>query len=73
MLSNNSFTGELPERVSWNLSRLEINHNKFSGKISAEMSSWRNLVHLEASNNLLNGTIPRELTALPLLITLFLD
>jgi len=30
-------------------------------------------VYFDASNNLLNGTIPRELTTLPLLITIFLD
>ncbi|KAG2718326.1 hypothetical protein I3760_03G215100 [Carya illinoinensis] len=73
MLSDNSFIGELPELLSWNLSRLEISNNMFSGKIPEGASSWRNLVVLEASNNLLNGTIPQELTILPNLTTLFLD
>ncbi|XP_062149200.1 receptor-like protein kinase 5 [Alnus glutinosa] len=73
LLSNNLFTGELPERLSRNLSRLEISHNRFSGKILAGVSFWRNLVFLDASNNLLNGSIPRELTALPRLTTLLLD
>ena len=41
--------------------------------IPAGVSSWRNLVVFEVSNNLFTGTIPRELTSLPHLTTLFLD
>jgi tRNA A-37 threonylcarbamoyl transferase component Bud32 len=73
ILSHNSFTGELPQRLSRNLSRLEMSHNRFSGDIPAAVSSWWNLVHLDASNNLINGAIPQELTALPHLTTLLLD
>jgi Leucine-rich repeat (LRR) protein len=70
MLSDNSFTDELPKRLSRN--RLEIIYNKFSGKIPAGVSSWRNLVVLDASNNLLDDTIPQEIAALPNLTTLLL-
>jgi tRNA A-37 threonylcarbamoyl transferase component Bud32 len=50
-----------------------MSHNRFSGEIPAGVSSWRNLVYLDASNNLINGAIPQELTALPHLTTLLLD
>lgn len=73
LLSNNSFTGELHERLSHNLSRLEIGHNRFLGKILTEISSWKNLVFLDVSNNILNGSISQERTALPRLTTLLLD
>ncbi|KAK1551373.1 hypothetical protein Q3G72_034541 [Acer saccharum] len=73
LISDNKFTGELPEQVSPNLSRLEISNNRFSGKIPTGVSSWRNMVVFEASNNLFTGVIPRELTALPSLTTLSLD
>jgi hypothetical protein len=68
------FTGELPNEVSTSLSRLEISNNKFSGSISIQGSSWRNLVVFNASNNQFTGTIPLELiTALPNLTVLLLD
>jgi Leucine-rich repeat (LRR) protein len=59
--------------VSTSLSRLEISNNKFSGSISIEGNSWRNLVVFNASNNQFTGTIPLELTALPNLTVLLLD
>ncbi|KAH8479338.1 hypothetical protein H0E87_031666 [Populus deltoides] len=65
MISDNLFTGELPNEVSTSLSRLEISNNKFSGSISIEGNSWRNLEVFNASNNQFTGTIPLELTALP--------
>ncbi|KAH7512928.1 hypothetical protein FEM48_Zijuj12G0142400 [Ziziphus jujuba var. spinosa] len=71
-LSNNSFTEELPEKLSLKLSRLEINDNKFSGKIPVGVSSWKSLVVFKANNNLLTGSIPQELTTLSGLTTLFL-
>ncbi|KAH8482074.1 hypothetical protein H0E87_029517 [Populus deltoides] len=73
MISDNLFTGELPNEVSTSLSRLEISNNKFSGSISIEGNSWRNLVVFKASNNQFTGTIPLELTALPNLTVLLLD
>ncbi|BFG39834.1 hypothetical protein CerSpe_261080 [Prunus speciosa] len=72
LMSNNSLTGELPEKISWSLTRLEIRDNRFSGHIPTGVSSW-NLNVFDAGNNLFNGTIPQELTALRRLITLSLD
>ncbi|KAH7512918.1 hypothetical protein FEM48_Zijuj12G0141300 [Ziziphus jujuba var. spinosa] len=72
ILGNNSFTGELPEKVSLKLYRLEINDNRFSGKIPVGISSWKTLVVFKANNNLLTGSIPQELTTLSRLTTLFL-
>ncbi|QCD92024.1 leucine-rich repeat family protein [Vigna unguiculata] len=73
MVSNNKFTGELPERLSPTISRLEISHNQFSGRIPSGVSSWTNMVVFKASENYLNGSVPNELTNLPKLTTLLLD
>ena len=73
MVSYNKFTGELPERLSSSISRLEIDYNQFYGRIPKGVSSWTNLVVFKASKNYLNGSIPRELTNLPKLTILLLD
>ncbi|XP_047167089.1 receptor-like protein kinase HSL1 [Vigna umbellata] len=73
MVSNNKFTGELPERFSPTISRLEISHNQFSGRIPTGVSSWTNMVVFKASENYLNGSVPKELTNLSMLTTLLLD
>ncbi|KAH1161010.1 hypothetical protein AAZX31_01G007300 [Glycine max] len=73
MVSHNKFTGELPERLSSSISRLEIDYNQFSGRIPTGVSSWTNVVVFKASENYLNGSIPKELTALPKLNILLLD
>ncbi|KAL2321335.1 hypothetical protein Fmac_030304 [Flemingia macrophylla] len=73
MVSNNKFTGELPERLSSSVSRLEISYNQFYGRIPTGVSSWTNVVVFSASKNYLNGSFPKELTALPKLTTLLLD
>ncbi|KAL2321336.1 hypothetical protein Fmac_030305 [Flemingia macrophylla] len=73
MVSHNKFTGELPGRLSSTISRLEIDHNQFNGSIPTGVSSWTNVVVFKASKNYLNGSIPKELTALPRLTQLLLD
>ncbi|KAG5225751.1 receptor protein [Salix suchowensis] len=73
MISDNSFTGKLPNEVSTSLSRLEMSNNRFSGSITIEGNSWRNLVVFYASNNLFTGTVPLELTTLRNLTVLLLD
>jgi hypothetical protein len=55
------------------LTHLFLANNQLSGEIPTKVSSWRNLVVLNASNNLLNGRIPQEIVALPSLTTLLLD
>ncbi|KAG5099289.1 hypothetical protein JHK82_044341 [Glycine max] len=73
MVSYNKFTGELPERLSPSISRLEISHNRFFGRIPTDVSSWTNVVVFIASENNLNGSVPKGLTSLPKLTTLLLD
>ncbi|KAL9324723.1 hypothetical protein ACSQ67_009580 [Phaseolus vulgaris] len=73
MVSHNKFSGELPERLSSSVSRLEIDYNQFYGRIPKGVSSWTNVVVFKASKNYLNESIPRDLTALPKLTTLLLD
>ncbi|XP_021807145.1 receptor-like protein kinase HSL1 [Prunus avium] len=66
----NNLTGELPSSLGncTSLVIVKVNDNGLSG-----VSSWTNLKVFDAGNNLFNGTIPQELTALPGLITLSLD
>uniref|UniRef100_A0A803N4A9 non-specific serine/threonine protein kinase n=1 Tax=Chenopodium quinoa TaxID=63459 RepID=A0A803N4A9_CHEQI len=73
LLSNNQFSGHLPDKLAWNLSRVEISNNKMSGKIPSTVSTWSNLQVLKASNNLITGPVPLELTKLQQLNTLLLD
>jgi len=73
MVSHNKFSGELPERLSSSISRLEIDYNQFYGRIPTGVSSWTNVVVFKASENYLNGRVPKELTNLPKLTTLLLD
>ncbi|KAM0026221.1 putative transferase, protein kinase RLK-Pelle-LRR-XI-1 family [Helianthus debilis subsp. tardiflorus] len=70
-ISNNKFSGELADGPE--LQMLDISNNKFSGQIPTAISSWTNLTFFKASNNLLDGAIPQELTALMHLQTLLLD
>ncbi|GAU14266.1 hypothetical protein TSUD_308260 [Trifolium subterraneum] len=73
MISDNFFSGNLPSKLSWNMSRLEIRNNNFSGPISVGISSALNLVVFDATNNMFSGAFPKELTRLSQLITLHLD
>ncbi|XP_042974831.1 receptor-like protein 52 [Carya illinoinensis] len=71
-LSENSLTGKilgkLPEILAWSLTRLEMNNNMFLGKIPWRVSSSKILLVLMASNNLFNGTIPRDFSRLTILL-----
>ncbi|CAK8532357.1 unnamed protein product [Lathyrus sativus] len=70
-LSINSLSGEIPESVG--LLPSLVDFRVFSNKLSAGVSSWTNVIVFDASNNLLNGSIPQEITSLPKLTTLLLD
>lgn len=60
-MHHNSFTGVLPASLPWNLTRLEVQFNRFSGSIP---SSAQNLNVFKASNNLFSGYIPENLAKL---------
>ncbi|KAJ8480266.1 hypothetical protein OPV22_023993 [Ensete ventricosum] len=69
LIHHNHFTGVLPDKLQWNLTRLEINDNRLSGKIP---SLAPKLAVLEASNNMFSGEIPAELTGMSSLQVLLL-
>ncbi|KAJ4821247.1 Leucine-rich receptor-like protein kinase family protein [Rhynchospora pubera] len=71
LMSNNMLSGNLPSRLPWNLSRLEIVNNQFSGSIP---SSSSNILVFKAGGNKFTGDIPSSLsTGMPLLQTLDLS
>ncbi|KAM6583285.1 hypothetical protein CsatB_010287 [Cannabis sativa] len=74
ILRNNSFTGLFPEKLSDNIWEFHISNNRFSGTLPTAVSSWRNLIEFEASDNLLTGNmfsgqIPSQLGHLSMLQT----
>ncbi|CAL9059871.1 receptor-like protein kinase HSL1 [Musa acuminata AAA Group] len=69
LIHHNRFTGVLPDKLQWNLTRLEINDNRLSGKIP---SFAPKLAVLEASNNTFSGEIPAELSGMSSLQVLLL-
>lgn len=52
---HNSLTGTLPERLPWNLTRLVIRNNQFSGNIP---SSSGGLLVFYGDNNIFSGDLP---------------
>ncbi|RDX58464.1 Receptor-like protein 12, partial [Mucuna pruriens] len=68
-LSLNDFTGPIPSlNMSRNLVHLNLSYNDFTGSItSVHLEGLRKLVQIDLQVNLLNGSIPSSLFALPLL------
>uniref|UniRef100_A0A0E0PQ48 non-specific serine/threonine protein kinase n=1 Tax=Oryza rufipogon TaxID=4529 RepID=A0A0E0PQ48_ORYRU len=66
LLQNNGhLTGSLPEKLYWNLTRLYIHNNRFSGRLPATATK---LQKFNAENNLFSGEIPDGFAAgMPLL------
>ncbi|KAJ1263719.1 hypothetical protein BS78_09G207700 [Paspalum vaginatum] len=63
--NNGQLGGSLPANLYWNLSRLYIDNNRFTGRIPA---SATRLQKFHASNNLFSGEIPAAFAAgMPLL------
>ncbi|EHA8590327.1 receptor-like protein kinase HSL1 [Cocos nucifera] len=69
IINDNSLSGTLPEELPWNLTRLEMENNRFSGKIP---SSGKNLLVFNASNNLFSGEISATLAGMSRLLILSL-
>ncbi|CAN6337041.1 unnamed protein product [Urochloa humidicola] len=63
--NNGQLSGSLPENLYWNISRLYIDNNRFTGRLP---SSATKLLRFHASNNLFSGDIPAGFVAgMPLL------
>nr|XP_010917293.1 receptor-like protein kinase 5 [Elaeis guineensis] len=61
IMHDNALSGTLPDKLPWNLSRLEMENNRFSGDIP----SWAgNLLVFLADNNSFSGEIPANMTGL---------
>ncbi|XP_065881103.1 receptor like protein 27-like [Euphorbia lathyris] len=73
--SFNNFTGQIPSLVrSRKLMYIDFSHNNLSGEIqSAHFEGLESLVHLDLRNNLLSGSLPRSLFAIPSLQKIFLS
>ncbi|KAJ0986393.1 hypothetical protein J5N97_004749 [Dioscorea zingiberensis] len=61
MMHGNAISGVLPSKLPWNLTRLEIQDNRFSGRIP---SSAGRLLVFKAGNNQISGEIPADLTGI---------
>ncbi|MQL96090.1 hypothetical protein Taro_028761, partial [Colocasia esculenta] len=59
LMHGNSLSGELPRTLPRNLSRMDIENNKFSGRLPSRAPS---LKVLRGSNNMFSGEIPADLT-----------
>uniref|UniRef100_A0A0D9WIU1 non-specific serine/threonine protein kinase n=1 Tax=Leersia perrieri TaxID=77586 RepID=A0A0D9WIU1_9ORYZ len=63
--NNGQLTGTLPEKLFWNLTRLYIHNNRFSGRLPAVAVK---LQKFNAENNMFSGEIPAGFAAgMPLL------
>ncbi|OEL38573.1 LRR receptor-like serine/threonine-protein kinase HSL2 [Dichanthelium oligosanthes] len=63
--NNGKLSGSLPEKLYWNITRIYIDNNQFTGQIPA---SATRLQKFHASNNLFSGDIPAGFAAgMPLL------
>ncbi|TVU07858.1 hypothetical protein EJB05_41230, partial [Eragrostis curvula] len=61
MIQNNSFTGALPAVISFNISRIEMGNNMFSGSVPASATG---LQVFKAENNRLDGELPADMSML---------
>ncbi|KAL6841665.1 hypothetical protein ACP4OV_028494 [Aristida adscensionis] len=66
MISNNSFTGTLPAEISFNISRIEMGDNMFSGFFP---KSGTGLLVFKAENNQLTGELPSDMSKFSKLLT----
>ncbi|XP_038981309.1 receptor-like protein kinase HSL1 [Phoenix dactylifera] len=69
VMHDNALSGTLPDKLPWNLTRLEMGNNRFSGNLP---SSAGNILVFLADNNSFSGEIPTSMTGLSQLQTLSL-
>ncbi|KAJ6376208.1 hypothetical protein OIU77_001054 [Salix suchowensis] len=74
-LSDNSFTGEIPQVIEKlkALQQLNLSHNSLTGHIQSSLGNLTNLESLDLSSNSLTGRIPTQLGGLKFLGTLNLS
>ncbi|EEF51813.1 leucine-rich repeat protein, putative [Ricinus communis] len=63
-LSNNSFSGEIPQQYSQlsELQHLDVSFNVLSGKPPATLFSLPNISYLNLASNMLSGSLPNHLS-----------
>ncbi|XP_073116583.1 uncharacterized protein [Elaeis guineensis] len=61
LIHDNALSGTLPDELPWNITRVEMQNNRFTGKIP---STAKNLAVFKASNNLFSGEIPATLVGI---------
>ncbi|KAK9131081.1 hypothetical protein Sjap_011568 [Stephania japonica] len=67
-LSQNYFIGPMPSNIhklSPNLQHLDLSYNNFSGAIPPAIAQLRSLRRLYMLKNLLNATVPKEISLIP--------
>ncbi|GMI74186.1 receptor like protein 6 [Hibiscus trionum] len=74
-MSNNQFSGQIPEEVGLLLSlqMLNFSHNNFTGPIPASFGNLMALESLDLSSNKLSGRIPSQMSKLTFLAVLNLS
>uniref|UniRef100_A0A0E0NC09 non-specific serine/threonine protein kinase n=1 Tax=Oryza rufipogon TaxID=4529 RepID=A0A0E0NC09_ORYRU len=59
MIYNNNFTGNLPSEISFNITRIEIGNNMFSGALPSAAVALKNFM---AENNQFSGALPDDMS-----------
>lgn len=72
-LSNNNFTGALPNLSNLNLLEFHILNNDFNGPLPSYIGNWTNVRQLLLGNNSFTGPLPSQWSSLSNLDYLILD
>ncbi|CDY36706.1 BnaC02g31270D [Brassica napus] len=69
-ISDNSLTGEIPQDIDsigdlGELNEINLSHNKLQGRIPPSFENFKNMLSMDLSSNMLNGSIPNGVLNLP--------